>query len=35
MKLASFHAATLNLATNVAKLDEDRKGSGGVEVVIG
>lgn len=31
---ASFHAATLNLATNVAKSDEDSIGSGGVDEVI-
>lgn len=31
---ASFHAATLNLATNVAKSDEDSIGSGGVDKVI-
>lgn len=31
---ASFHAATLNLAANVAKSDEDSMGSGGVEEVI-
>lgn len=29
---ASFHAATLNLATNVAKTVEDSIGSEGVEV---
>lgn len=31
---ASFHAATLNLVTNVAKSVEDSIMSGGVEVVI-
>lgn len=31
---ASFHAATLNLAPNVAKSVEDGIGSGGVEVVM-
>lgn len=31
---ASFHAATLNLAPNVAKSVEDSIGSGGVEVVM-
>lgn len=30
----SFHAATLNLSTNVAKSDEDSIGSGGVDKVI-
>lgn len=31
---ALFHAATLNLATNVTKSVEDSIGSGGMEVVI-